>query len=85
MGSSDRAGNKGVPATPRDGAAVELQGLAFAVLEYLDLLHSKGLFPHSGVSKGIYAFIDQGFTLAVKNEAYSKWKLTFEHASLHNS
>lgn len=52
MGSSDRAGNKGVPATPRDGAAVELQGLAFAVLEYLDLLHSKGLFPHSGVSKG---------------------------------
>ncbi|KHN79240.1 Glycogen debranching enzyme [Toxocara canis] len=52
MGSSDRAGNRGFPATPRDGAAVELQGLAFAVLEYLDILHKKGLFPHWGVSKG---------------------------------
>uniref|UniRef100_A0A9J2PSW9 4-alpha-glucanotransferase n=1 Tax=Ascaris lumbricoides TaxID=6252 RepID=A0A9J2PSW9_ASCLU len=56
MGSSDRAGNKGVPATPRDGAAVELQGLAFAVLEYLDLLHSKGLFPHSAVELQGLAF-----------------------------
>lgn len=49
MGSSDRAGNKGYPATPRDGAPVELQGLALFVAEGLDKLHKKGLFAYSGL------------------------------------
>nr|APP18135.1 glycogen-debranching enzyme [Anisakis simplex] len=51
MGSSERAGNRGQPATPRDGAAVELQGLAYAVVEYLDILHQKGHFPYDGTTK----------------------------------
>lgn len=44
MGSSSRAGNKGQPATPRDGAAVELQGLALYVAESLDRLATQGHF-----------------------------------------
>jgi glycogen debranching enzyme len=49
MGSSPHAGNKGLPATPRDGAAVELQGLALFVAENLSNLHSKGIFPYDGL------------------------------------
>lgn len=44
MGSSDRASNRGLPSSPRDGAAVELQGLALFVAERLDNLHSTGHF-----------------------------------------
>lgn len=49
MGSSAHAGNKGLPATPRDGAAVELQGLALFVAEELHKLHSNGIFPYDGL------------------------------------
>ncbi|VBB30985.1 unnamed protein product [Acanthocheilonema viteae] len=49
MGSSEKAGNKGWPATPRDGAAVELQGLCFAVIEKLEELYRKKLYPYEGV------------------------------------
>ncbi|EJW78466.1 amylo-alpha-1,6-glucosidase [Wuchereria bancrofti] len=49
MGSSEKAGNKGWPATPRDGAAVELQGLCFAVIQKLDELYHKKLYPYEGV------------------------------------
>uniref|UniRef100_A0A0N4ZYY6 Glycogen debranching enzyme n=1 Tax=Parastrongyloides trichosuri TaxID=131310 RepID=A0A0N4ZYY6_PARTI len=44
MGSSLISGNKGHPATPRDGAAVEIQGIAVYVLESLDKLHEKNLY-----------------------------------------
>ncbi|GMT14102.1 hypothetical protein PFISCL1PPCAC_5399 [Pristionchus fissidentatus] len=43
MGSSERAGNKGLPATPRDGAPVELQGLAFTVLSEMEKWSEEGV------------------------------------------
>ena len=47
MGSAP--GNKGQPATPRDGAPIEITGLCYSVVSWLDELHSEGLFDHSGV------------------------------------
>jgi glycogen debranching enzyme len=51
MGSSDKTGNRGWPATPRDGAAVELQGLCYAVVDWLQTMHTNGHFPHSSVNR----------------------------------
>jgi glycogen debranching enzyme len=38
MGSSDKTGNKGIPATPRDGAPIELVAMQFSVLSFLSEL-----------------------------------------------
>ncbi|TLS24834.1 hypothetical protein PpBr36_09099 [Pyricularia pennisetigena] len=51
MGESEKAGSKGVPGTPRDGAAVEITGLMYSTVKWLAKLHSTGEFPYSGVSK----------------------------------
>lgn len=61
MGSSEKAGNKGWPATPRDGAAVELQGLCFAVVQKLEELYQKKLYPYEGVSTGLCRNFDDFF------------------------
>lgn len=49
MGESTKAGTKGVPGTPRDGAPVEITGLLASTLRWLDGLSTKGLFPFKGV------------------------------------
>ena len=46
--------NKGVPATPRDGAPVELVALQYSVLSFLDELNKKGLFAHKGVKRASF-------------------------------
>jgi glycogen debranching enzyme len=49
MGESPRAGSKGVPGTPRDGAAVEITGLSYSALKWVASLHEQGKYAHDGV------------------------------------
>jgi glycogen debranching enzyme len=49
MGESDRAGTRGRPGTPRDGAPVEITGLLKSTLRWLAELSSAGKFPFKGV------------------------------------
>jgi glycogen debranching enzyme len=45
MGDSGKAGTRGFPATPRDGAAVEIIGLLKAVVFWVSKLAKNNLFP----------------------------------------
>ncbi len=49
MGESDKAGSKGIPGTPRDGAAIEITGLLYSTLVWLADLHKTGKYSFSGV------------------------------------
>ncbi|KAL8696331.1 MAG: hypothetical protein Q9224_002851 [Gallowayella concinna] len=50
MGESDRAGSRGVPGTPRDGAPVEITGLLASTLTWLADLHEQGQYQFGGVT-----------------------------------
>lgn len=51
MGESDEAQNRGIPATPRDGAAIELVGLLKTTVRWLSTLSKKSTttYPYEGV------------------------------------
>ena len=49
MGESVKAGTKGKPGTPRDGAPVEITGLLKSTLRWLAQLSAQGKFPFEGV------------------------------------
>ncbi|ALC41670.1 CG9485, partial [Drosophila busckii] len=51
MGSSEKAGNRGRPSTPRDGSAVELIGLQYAVLRFMQQLSERRAIPFNGVER----------------------------------
>lgn len=52
MGESEKAGSKGVPGTPRDGAAIEITGLVYSALAWVAKLHESNVYPHAGVDIG---------------------------------
>jgi glycogen debranching enzyme len=49
MGESEKARNKGVPGTPRDGSAIEITGMLKSTLHWLTELHAKGFYKWEGV------------------------------------
>ncbi|KAH6691508.1 glycogen debranching enzyme [Plectosphaerella plurivora] len=51
MGESTRAGSKGVPGTPRDGAAVEITGLLYSTLAWVAKLAADGKYKYKSVKK----------------------------------
>ncbi|KIL69487.1 glycoside hydrolase family 133 protein [Amanita muscaria Koide BX008] len=53
MGESQKAGTKGIPATPRDGAPVEITGLLKSTLRWLGHLSKGGQFPFNAVQANI--------------------------------
>ncbi|KAK3091545.1 hypothetical protein FSP39_020658 [Pinctada imbricata] len=65
MGSSERADNKGKPATPRNGSAVELVGLSKSALRWLQEMHKTGKYPYNSVS----AFVEG----QEKEVTYKEW------------
>ncbi|KAL2868741.1 glucanotransferase domain of glycogen debranching enzyme-domain-containing protein [Aspergillus lucknowensis] len=71
MGESERAGNKGVPGTPRDGAAIEITGLLYSALTWVTSLNEQGAYPHDKVDIG------NGESITFKDWA-AKIKRSFE-------
>ncbi|KAJ6193393.1 LOW QUALITY PROTEIN: glycogen debranching enzyme [Bipolaris maydis] len=63
MGESEKAGNKGVPGTPRDGAPVEIIGMLYSTVRWCANMYAAGQFQYEGVK------LDDGKTITYKEWA----------------
>jgi len=72
MGESPKAGNKGEPGTSRDGAPVEITGLLYSTLKWVDGLKRAGHFKYDGVTASDGKAVTYGVWA-------SKLKGSFEH------
>ncbi|KAF2854583.1 glycoside hydrolase family 133 protein [Plenodomus tracheiphilus IPT5] len=50
MGESEKAGSKGVPGTPRDGAPVEIIGMLYSTVRWCADLYEQGKFQYEGIT-----------------------------------
>jgi glycogen debranching enzyme len=64
MGESAQATSKGMPGTPRDGAAIEITGLTYSTIKWVAQLHKEGKYKYSGVSTS---------DPALKNISFEDW------------
>ncbi|KAL3476789.1 hypothetical protein BJX99DRAFT_136895 [Aspergillus californicus] len=71
MGESEKAGNKGEPGTPRDGAAIEITGLVYSTLTWVASINEQGIYPYDKVD------IEGGKSITFKDWA-AKIKDNFE-------
>lgn len=76
VGESHKAGNFGVPATPRDGSAVELVGLCKSTVRWLAALCKQKQFRYAGVSK-----LQDGFSVEL---TYEEWASRIDKAFEEN-
>ncbi|KAL6708669.1 bifunctional 4-alpha-glucanotransferase/amylo-alpha-1,6-glucosidase [Coniothyrium glycines] len=72
MGESEKAGSKGVPGTPRDGAPVEIIGMLYSTVRWCADLYEQGKYQYEGVTGG-----DSGKKMTYKEWA-DKIKVNFE-------
>ena len=68
MGESEKAGSKGIPGTPRDGAAIEITGLLYSNLIWLNHLQSDGKYNYKGVT-----------TVQGKAVSFNDWAARIKH------
>lgn len=74
MGSSEKAGTKGKPSSPRDGSAVELVGLSKCILSWLANLWDLGKYPYQNVTgRGLTWTWQQWSTLIQENFENCFW------------
>ena len=77
MGESQRAGTKGTPGTPRDGAPVEIIGLLKSTLRWLDELSSAGKFSFKGVKAVGELFVELFLVTILMRFLRSRWETTY--------